>query len=88
MSKKKVNDSTKNTSSYPFNEDKYPVAVQLSWPYFSTKQVASLSSSSRSSLSESKETQIRFQACGWIYLVGKSLKLYNIYNFFYIVYQR
>ncbi|KTW30613.1 hypothetical protein T552_00329 [Pneumocystis carinii B80] len=75
MSKKKINEYTTNTSSECFNEEKYPVAIQLSWPYFSAKQVASLSSSSRSpSLSESKETQIRFQACGWIYLVGKSLK--------------
>ncbi|KAG5440289.1 hypothetical protein PCANB_001859 [Pneumocystis canis] len=63
------------TQELTFNDDKYPVAIQLSWPYFSTKQVASLSASSRSSsLSESKEIQIRFQAYTWIYLVGKYLK--------------
>ncbi|KAG4305175.1 hypothetical protein PORY_001345 [Pneumocystis oryctolagi] len=66
----------------PLSDDKYPVAIQLSWPYFSTKQVASLLSSFRSpSLSESKETQIRFQACTWIYLVGKHMKLFITYFF-------
>lgn len=75
MNKEKTNSPTKYPSVSSLNDDKYPVAIQLSWPYFSTKQVASLSSSSRSpSLSESKETQIRFQACRWIYLVGKSLR--------------
>lgn len=76
--------SASDTQELPFNDDKYPVAVQLSWPYFSTKQVASLSASSRSSsLSESKETQIRFQACTWIYHVGRSMKL-SVSAFFLI----
>lgn len=75
MSEKKTTYSAVQTPKSPSNEDKYPAAIQLSWPYFSTKQVASLSASSRSpSLSESKETQIRFQACGWIYVVGKYMK--------------
>ncbi|KAG5520053.1 hypothetical protein PMAC_001129 [Pneumocystis sp. 'macacae'] len=67
--------SAPNTQKFHFSDDKYPVAVHLSWPYFSTKQIASLSASSRSpSLSESKETQIKFQACAWMHIVGKQMR--------------
>ena len=55
--------------------DPHPIVLQPAYPYFTQKQISTLSTRLRSPvLSENKEIQIRLQACFWIEEVGNFLQ--------------
>jgi hypothetical protein len=57
--------------------DPHPIILQPAYPYFTTKQITTLLTRLRTpNLSESKEVQIRLQACWWIEEVGNFLQWY------------
>jgi len=61
--------------------DPHPIVLQPAYPYFTQKQITALSSRLRGPLlSESKEVQLRLQACFWIEEVGNYLQWYYYNN--------
>lgn len=61
--------------------DPHPIVLQPAYPYFTQKQITPLSSRLRGPLlSESKEVQLRLQACLWIEEVGNYLQWYHSSN--------
>ena len=57
--------------------DPHPIVLQQGYPYFTQKQITALSARLRGPrLSESKEVQIRLQACLWIEEVGNHFQWY------------
>lgn len=55
-------------------EDTHPLKTQRSRPYYKAEQIGELCALARGAMSESKEQQIRFQACYWIRSVGEHLR--------------
>jgi len=67
-------------SSNPPPPDPHPIVLQPAYPYFTQKQITALSTRLRvPSVPESKEVQIRLQACYWIEEVGTYLQWYSIF---------
>jgi hypothetical protein len=58
-------------------QDPHPIVLQPSYPYFTSKQITALSTRlTTPQLPETKQVQIRLQACWWIEEVATHLQWY------------